>query len=184
MKASLKILEACAVLFNLLYTLFYLRQHPICFVFGIAGPLLFIILTLQRKIYADTLLQVFYIAVTIYGIAQWGGEWRKEHWSLGTHIRLIIAATLFASLTAYLLKKYTDAKLPVIDSFNTAFAMLGTWLMMNFVHENWLYFIAVNLVSMIIFTKRKLFLSVGMFFVYLLMAIDGYWELGWFECIF
>lgn len=175
-----KITEILAVVCNLLYTFFYLRQNPVCFVFGLISPVLFLLITLRVKLYADVLLQIFYFLITLYGIWQWGGEWKKNHISTEAHLVYIISGLIATAALDYFLKKRTAAQMPFADSFATIFAMIGTWLMMNFVHENWLYFIVINLVCIYLFAGRKLYWSAGMFVIYFLMAIDGYWQLGWF----
>jgi nicotinamide mononucleotide transporter len=53
--------------------------------------------------------------------------------------------------------------------------------MMNYVHENWLYFIVINAVSLVIYPIRGMWLASFMFLIYLLMSIDGYFEsIQWF----
>ena len=138
---------------------------------------MFLSLAWNKKIYADAALQVFYVAVTVYGFFQLDGAWSKNHWSTTTHIAFIFSGLIAALFSGYLLKRRTDAALPFLDSFTTVFAIIATWMMMNFVHENWLYFIVVNIASIILFSMRKLYLGAFMFVVYLLMAIDGYFEL-------
>jgi len=137
-------------------------------------------LTYRAKLYADVILQVFYFLITIYGIWQWGGQWKITHISKAEHGIYLLSGLLATFLLGSFLKKKTDAKMPFADSFATTFAVVGTWLMMNFVHENWLYFIVINTLSIYLFANRKLYLSACMFVIYLLMSIDGYWQLGWF----
>jgi nicotinamide mononucleotide transporter len=175
-----RIIELIAVALNLLFTYFYLKGNEVCFLFGIVSPVLFVYLTWQKKIYADTLLQIFYIGIAIYGLVNWGGEWKKIHWSTTTQLYYIAAGICISLLSGYLLRKNTDAALPYLDSFITTFAIIATWQMMNFVHENWLYFIAINATSVFLYVKRKLYIGALMFVIYLLMSFDGYFELNIF----
>ncbi|MFN0031347.1 MAG: nicotinamide riboside transporter PnuC [Flavobacteriales bacterium] len=176
-----KWIEVLAVLCSLLYTFLYLHSSSWCFVFGLLSPLLFIFITLKKKIYADTTLQVFYVLITFYGIIHWGGEWPKEHWSAATHLVFVISGFALATLSGFWLRRNTDAALPFIDSFTTVYAVIATWMMMNFVHENWIYFMVINSTSMFIYFNRKLYWGVAMFFIYLLMSVDGYFELNLFQ---
>lgn len=172
-----KIIEIAAVAASLAYTYLYLNQNTWCFLFGLLSPLLFLSLAWKKKIYADAGLQIFYFGITIYGFFQLGSIWEKHHWSRETHLIYIIGGVLISLLAGMILRKKTDAQLPYLDSFVTTFAIIATWMMMNFVHENWLYFIAVNMTSIVLFSMRKLYLGALMFVVYLLMSIDGYFEL-------
>lgn len=178
--AKSRIAEITAVVFNLLYTFFYLRQNPWCFLFGIISPLLFLIITFRAKLYADVLLQIFYFGITVYGFWNWGGEWKTNHITYLQNLLFFGGAVGLTFILGSVLRKNTDAKMPFTDSFVTSLAIVGTWLMMNFVHENWLYFILVNSISIFLFSRRKLYWSAIMFAIYLLMSIDGYFMLNWF----
>lgn len=172
-----RILEIAAVVLNLLYTILYLNGNSWCYLFGILGPCALIILCWRNKLYAEPLLQLFYIAFAIYGWLHVADSWTIIHWPLIKHIPFIFVGCGIAVIAGYILKKRTDAKLPYLDSVVTVFGIIGTWIMVNYIHENWLYFIAINAVSIYIYTKRKLYFGALMFLIYFMMAIDGYFEL-------
>jgi nicotinamide mononucleotide transporter len=176
LKSGIFWIEFFAVIFDLLFTYLYLKGIQWCYVFGILGPLFFIYLCYHKKLYAETFLQVFYIAMAVYGYFNMGDTWRTEHWSLRQQLPFITGGILATIAIAVYLRKKTDARLPLADTFTTVFAIIGTWLMMNYVHENWLYFIAINAVSLVVYPLRGMWLSSLMFLIYLLMAIDGYIE--------
>jgi nicotinamide mononucleotide transporter len=174
-------IEFFAVIFNLLFTFLYLKGNVWCYVFGVLGPFMFIYLCYSKKLYSETFLQVFYVAMAICGFFNLGNEWHIDHWPIQKHIPYLISGVLITILVAFYLKKKTDAKLPLADTFTTVFAIIGTWLMMNYVHENWLYFIVINAVSLVIYPLRGMWLASFMFLIYLLMSIDGYFEsIQWF----
>lgn len=175
------ILEVFAVVFNLLYTFLYLNSNVWCYLFGIIGPLLFVLLCYRKKLYAEPVLQLFYVGFAIYGWLNWGGEWRTEHWSLVKHFPYIIGGLFITAIAGYYLRNKTDAKFPYLDSFVTVFGIVGTWIMVNYVHENWLYFILINALSIFIYYRRKMFLGTLMFVLYFIMACDGYFVLGFFS---
>jgi nicotinamide mononucleotide transporter len=174
------VLEIFAVIFNLLFTILYLNSSQWCYLFGVLGPAFFVILCYRKSLFAEVLLQGFYIILAIYGFLNWGGEWRKLHWTFAQNLPYIIAGVILVLLSGLFLSKYTKAKLVYIDSFTTVYGIIGTWLMVNYVHENWLYFIAINLVSIYMYASRSMWLASAMYLFYLLMAIDGFFELGIF----
>lgn len=171
-------LEIIAVIFNLLYTLLYLRDSQWCFLFGVLGPALLFILCKQKKIYADAGLQLVYIALALYG--WWGSAdgWQTQHFSVHTHLLLVLCAGGVATAVGFLLKRHTDAQLPFLDSMIATFSVVATALMMLFVPENWLYFIAINTLSIVLYFRRKLYWASFMFVIYLLLAIEGYFNFG------
>lgn len=172
-----KILEVLAVVLNLLFTILYLNSNPWCYLFGILGPLMFILLCYRNKLYAEPVLQLFYIAFAVYGWMNQGEYWNIVHWPLEIHILYVLTGIVVAIAAGYFLKSRTDAQLPWLDSVVTVFGIIGTWMMVNYVHENWLYFIAINAVSIYIYKKRSLYFGMALFVFYLLMSIDGYFEL-------
>jgi nicotinamide mononucleotide transporter len=95
---------------------------------------------------------------------------------------MILAGIAVTFLAGWLMKNHTSAKLPYWDAFTTAFALIATWIMVNYIHENWLYWIVIDAVSIWLYAKRKMFIGSALFVLYLLMAIDGYFEqIAWFQ---
>lgn len=172
-----RLLEIFAVVLNLLYTVLYLNGSVWCYLFGVLGPLFLAILCFRNKLYAEPFLQLCYIGFAIYGWINLGGEWTIVHWTIQEHIPYVVASVVLSILSGYILKKHTDAKLPFADSVVTIFGITGTWLMVNYVHENWLYFIMINSMSVLIYIRRKLYIGAAMFLLYLLMSLDGYFAL-------
>lgn len=174
------ILEWSAVVFNLLFTLLYLNQSQWAFVFGIFGPLLLLLLSWREKLYAEPALQLVYIGSAVVGWINVQDGWKAWQIDTAGHLLLLVMSTLVALVWGWLLKRYTSANMPMPDAFVASWGMLATWLMMYQVHACWLYLIAVNVLSMFIYFRRKLFAATFMFALYLVMAIDGYFRLNWF----
>jgi nicotinamide mononucleotide transporter len=165
-----------------LYTFLYLRQSPWSFLFGGLGAALFVWLCIERKIYAEAFLQLFYIGFAVYGFLNLGAEWKVYHSSFLDNLPMILAGIAVTFLAGWLMKNHTSAKLPYWDAFTTAFALIATWIMVNYIHENWLYWIVIDAVSIWLYAKRKMFIGSALFVLYLLMAIDGYFEqIAWFQ---
>lgn len=174
-------MEILAVVLNLLYTLFYLNGNPICYVFGVLGPLSLIWLCYINRLYAEPLLQLVYIGMAVYGYFHATESWTVTSRPLETHIWLVFTGILLSVTGGFLLSKFTKAKLPYPDSVVTVFAIIGTWLMVNYVHESWLYLMAINLLSVVIYALRKLYIGAAMYLLYLVMSVDGYFRFNWFE---
>ena len=173
-----RLLELLAVIFNLLFTVLYLNGTAWCYLFGILGPLFLLVLCLRSKLYAEPVLQLFYIGFAVYGfLHQEAGVWSVIHHDFKFHLPYILGSLILSLIGGYFLTKYTEAKLPYLDSVVTVYAMTGTWFLVNNIHESWLYFIGVNAVSVVIYLRRSLFIGAAMFALYLLMSLDGFFEL-------
>ncbi len=149
-----------------------------CFAFAVLGAIIYSYLCYKRKIFAESFLQVFYIFSAIYGWLNWG-EYNVNSYSLSTQLIFLFVTTIVMVVVGFFLKNKTESKLPFMDSFTTVFSLTGTWLMVNFIHETWLYFIAINAVSMFLYYQRGMKLSVFLYAFYVYLSIAGWfgWEL-------
>jgi nicotinamide mononucleotide transporter len=132
---------------------------------GIVGCALFVIVFTRARLYADTTLQVFFIASCVAGWWRWvrGGP---SHGALPVRRagpRLLAAVALAgAAITlgyAWLLARFTDAAWPLPDSAVLAFSVLGQLLLMGRRIENWWCWIIVNTIAVPLYASRGLLVT-------------------------
>ena len=174
-----KWVEGFAVVFNLLYTVLYIKESVFCWIFAFVGSFLFVLLCYKKKLIAETALQFFYMLFAIYGYMHMTAIWEEHVWSLKSHLLFVGMGIVLTISSWQLLKKYSAAEMPLLDSFTTVFSLIATWIMVNFVHDNWLYWIIIDFVTIYLYAKRGMYFGSLLFLVYLLLAINGYWNLGW-----
>ncbi len=173
-------LEITATLLSLAYTWLYLRGvFPGCYAPAFIGSLGFALLCYRKQLFAETGLHLFYVAMAVYGALGMDGFAAKTL-SVSSHLLYISSGALLTFGLAGYLRRKTTSKLPLIDSFTTVFSIIATWLMVTYVHENWLYWMVVNSVAFFLYSARKMYIGALLFVVYLAMAIDGYFAIGWF----
>jgi nicotinamide mononucleotide transporter len=177
-----RIAEIAAVIFSLAYTLLYLREvYQAAFAAAIIGSLIFAALCWKKKIYAEAALHVFYVGMAVFGLLEWGKAFQPINASFATHAPWLLAGGVATAVIGFTLKKFTDARLPYLDAFTTVFSLIATWFMVTFVHENWLYWIIIDAVAIFLYAYRRMPFAAVLFALYLLMAIDGYFEqINWF----
>ncbi|AEV33812.1 nicotinamide mononucleotide transporter PnuC [Owenweeksia hongkongensis DSM 17368] len=175
---GLKWLEGVAVVAGLSYTLLITYGYVWCWIAAIISSLLFLYICFIKRIYAESLLQAFYIFTSIYGWMHWndsgGGISGSLSWSI--HGMIILSGTALVIITGALLKKMTDAATPYIDSFTTVFSIFATLLMINLIPDNWWYWIVIDAVSVYLYYKRKLYFATALFVLYTLLAVNGLLE--------
>jgi nicotinamide mononucleotide transporter len=175
------ILEWAAVISNVSFTILYLNQNEWAFFLGIIGPVLLMVLSWRERLYAEPVLQVVYILSAVVGWFNVQSGWKQWQISLGVQIMLFTLSILLALVWGNALKRFTKANFPMLDALVASWGMLATWLMMFQVHSCWLYLMAVNVLSIFIYFRRRLFMVACMFVLYLIMSVDGYLQLHWFE---
>jgi nicotinamide mononucleotide transporter len=125
-------------------------------------------------------LQVVYFALSLYGWYEWlyGGENRTElHVSRTTTplgVRLAVIGVVCAVVLGTLLARFTDAALPYVDSATTSTSLIAQWMMTRKILENWAVWAMVDVVYIGMFIFKHLYLTAGLYSVFLVLAIMGY----------
>ena len=131
---------------------------------GIVGCALFAWVFYESRLYADVTLQVFFILTSILGWWKWlhGGEGRELPVRFSRPPALI-SWTLVAAGAAlgygWMLRLFTDAYAPFLDSIVLAFSVLGQLLMMERRVENWWAWLLVNTIAVPLYASRGLFVT-------------------------
>ena len=174
-------LEALAVMFGGAYTILITYGSIWCWPAGIVSAALFIYLCAEKKLLAETVLQVFYLGMAIYGWFTWGaeGDFKVITWGWQTNAYLVAGGAVAVAIVGTLLNKYTTAKMAYVDSFTTIFSFIATWMMIHTVFENWVYWLVIDTISIFMYLNRGLYLSSILFLVYTIMAINGFYQ--WVE---
>jgi nicotinamide mononucleotide transporter len=79
-----------------------------------------------------------------------------------------------AALLGTLLARFTDAALPYIDSATTSTSLVAQWMMTRKILENWAVWAAVDVVYIAMFVFKRLYLTAGLYTVFLVLAVMGY----------
>ena len=97
--------------------------------------------------------------------------------SLKNHALLIIIGGILSVGFYYLVTNiFTDAARPLIDSFTTIFSFIATYLTIKKWLNNWIYWIAIDIVTTYLYFSRELYLYAGLMTVYAVIAIYGYMQ--------
>ncbi len=179
--SSLTPLEGTAVCFGLVSVYLSTRENIWSWPTAIVNVGLYSVLFFREKLYADMGLQVIYLLLSIYGWYEWlyGGENRSELRVSRITARLAMRLTgigvLGSAVLGTLLYRTTDASLPYLDSTLSVFSLIAQWLMTRKVLENWVIWIALDVVYvwMFIFLKQLHF-TAFQYAVFLALAVLGF----------
>jgi nicotinamide mononucleotide transporter len=144
-----------------------MRVHPLAWPLAMLSSLMYALLFADSKLYGEASLQVFFVAMSLWGWWQWlrgrgadGGELVVHRLSRrGAAVALGLAALAWP-LLAGLLIRFTDSSVPWLDALPTAGSVLGTWLLARKFIESWWAWIAVNAFSVALFGYKHLWLTV------------------------
>ena len=176
---ALSPLELVAVVLAIAYLLLAIRQNIWCWFCAGLSTAMYVYLFVDAKLYMESLLNVFYFGMAIYGWAVWttgkAGDigLPVSVWSLSVHARALLAIAAISLISGYLLERFTDAAFPYIDSMTTWSAIWATFLVARKVLENWWYWLVIDSVSVFIYWERDLQLTALLFVIYVILVPIG-----------
>nr|WP_314634098.1 nicotinamide riboside transporter PnuC [uncultured Janthinobacterium sp.] len=148
---------------------------------GIVGCMLFAVLFYQVNLYADVLLQLFFIVTCVIGWLQWrrgaAGQplpitrtgWRSLAWVVPAGIAAVV-------IYGMLLHRWTNAYAPFIDSAVLVFSIIAQFLLMSRRIETWAFWLLVNTVAVPLYYSRGLHLTAVLYAAYWFNALlSWYW---------
>lgn len=174
-------LELVAVVLALVMVVLNMRVNPWAWPLAMASSLLYFALFWRHRLYGDASLQILFVVVAGWGWWQWvrgtgdDGAALRVH-RLGSRGRWIVLAALAVGwpATGLFLKRFTDTDVPWWDAFPTAASVIGQWLLGRKYIENWAMWIVVNVVSVGLFAYKGLWLTVGLYSVFIVMSFFGW----------
>jgi nicotinamide mononucleotide transporter len=171
--------EAIAAALGLIYLLLAVRRNLLCWLCAFASTAIYLVLFAKAALYMQSALQVFYLAMAVYGFIDWKKGRTNEAgvlirtWSPTQHL-LAAAGVVVASLVNGWLLAHTDAAAPYLDSFVTWGSVITTWMVARRVLENWLYWIVVDAVAAYLYFTQGLLATTVLFVIYLGIVVRGY----------
>jgi len=173
-------LELAAALLSLAYLVLAMRENSLCWYCAFFGTAIYIWIFGGVKLYMDSLLNVYYLVMAVYGWYQWqrGGKNHRglaiSSWRMRHHLFALLGVLLLSVISGYLLRANTDAQWPYLDSFTTWGSVLTTYMVARKILENWLYWIIVDGVSIYLYLDRALYFTAALFAIYLVLVVIGY----------
>lgn len=175
-------LEYSAVAFNIAYVLLAAKENILCWPMGIIGSGLSIWLFIESKIYAEAFLFAYYVLMGVYGWWAWSkgmnrsGDLMIRTLPVKTHLLILLVGYGFTALIYFLLKTFTDAQLPLLDSFTTGFSFLATWMVAKRILENWIYWICIDALTIYLYLSRDLHIYALLSLAFTFMAVYGFFK--------
>lgn len=172
-------IEAFAALLGLANVALVVRRSLWNYPFALVMVALYAWVFLQARLYSDALLQLFYFAINAYGWWNWRRA-RAETGTvpvvqLGTRVRLgwLVAIVLASAGWGVVMHRFTDAAFPWWDGSIAMMSIAAQWLQSRRAWECWLLWIAVDLLAIPLFAIKGLWLTGGLYGVFLALSLWG-----------
>ena len=177
--------EFVAVIASLAYTLLAAQNNRACWPAAFIGSGIYVAVFWQYRLYMDSLLNVYYVAMAVYGWFAWQAvttatnntqpvEAPIVQWQPGKHFQWLLLITVLTLCSGTYLNQYTDAAFPYLDSLTTWSSLLATWMIANKVLEHWIYWFAIDFISMLLYINKGLYFTAALFAAYVVIVVFAY----------
>jgi nicotinamide mononucleotide transporter len=181
--AAVTATEWVAAALALGYLLLAIRQSAWCWSFAIASALLYLVVFAQAGLVMQAALQVFYVAMGVYGWRAWKGAGTEgpitiSHWPLRNHGLAVLGIALVTAINgAWIARSGATGWVPYVDAAIAWGSVLTTWMVTRKIIENWLYWIVLDAAMIVLSAYQGLAATALLFALYTLLAVRGY--LAW-----
>ncbi len=185
-------LEFVGTILNLWSVLLAIRRNILTWPIGLLGTIWFAFLFYQVRLYSDVIVQFYFFTTNLYG--WWAWRQRRDS-SLNRHEELAISRSLprensivlviiavgtvslgsFMSHVHILLPAYfpNPAAYPYIDAWETVMSFVAQILLAHRKLQSWYFWIAIDVISVGLYTARGILFVALLYTLFLVMAIRG-----------
>lgn len=143
--------------------------------------IIYIFIFFKGKLYADAGLQVYFLAMNLYGWYYWTRD-KTQHTAERKIVMIKKTAIIWAVITivaftltlGFTLYHKTDASFPFTDSFCTACSIVAQIFLARKVLQNWLIWIFVDIIYVSVYFSKDLYATALMYAIYIVIAAIGY----------
>lgn len=174
------ILQIVGVCLGLLYLWLEYKADIRLWVVGLVMPLVHGTLYYTSGLYADAAMNVYYVLAGVYGWVVWNNRPKKKKAFPISHTRVRLIAPLTAVFAAvfaaiyFVLVRFTDSTVPYWDAATTAASVVAMWMLSRKYVEQWLVWLAVDVVSCGLYIYKGIPLTAGLYGIYSALAVVGY----------
>lgn len=173
-------LQLVGVALGLLYLWLEYRADIRLWIVGLAMPVVHGVLYYRAGLYADCSMQVYYVLAGLYGWLVWRNAPKKSAAARVGHTPLRIVPMLAAAYVLlhaaiyWVLVRFTDSAVPFWDALTTALCIVAYWMLSRKWVEQWLVWLAVDVVTVGLYCYKGIPITAGLYLLYSALAIAGY----------
>lgn len=176
---AMSVLEIVAVGLAVAYLMLAIRQNAWCWPAAMGSAAIYLYLMFEARLYMQSALQLFYVAMAIYGWVCWRrGESNQQmavrSWAAGDHVLPLVIIAVCGVALGWILSQYTDAAMPWLDALAASGAVVTTWMVAHKILQNWIYWFVIDVGSAWLYASQGLWLTALLFVLYLVLVVFGY----------
>ncbi|MGB6725899.1 MAG: nicotinamide riboside transporter PnuC [Terracidiphilus sp.] len=163
------------------------KRLLICWPVTLLADFLYLVVFYQARLFSDALLQIFFVAFTLYGWWHWWrgvreeGEVRVAPLGLRSALTAIAAGAVGAMLLSRLMlflgaQMSVTIALPHLDATLASYSLVASWWQARKQIANWWLWIVVDLVYVGEYIYKDLWPTALLYLVLVGLAVLGWWD--------
>jgi nicotinamide mononucleotide transporter len=154
------------------------RRKMLCWPITLAADVLYLVIFYQARLLSDSLLQLFFVAFTLYGWWHWWrgvreqGEVRVVRLGTGSMLLALVAGAGGTLVLGYP-ARHLHAALPFLDAALASYSMVGSWWQARKHIASWWLWIAVDAVYVGEYIYKDLWLTAVLYAGLVVLAVIG-----------
>ncbi|SNU03925.1 nicotinamide mononucleotide transporter [Prevotellaceae bacterium MN60] len=177
-------LDIITTILGLIYIWLEYRAHIALWIVGIIMPALDAVLYWNHGLYGDAGMACYYTLAAFYGLFFWKfKKTRKKKEPLPIvymprrqYMPTVLFFLMAWGATYYVLIKWTDSTVPVLDAFTNALSFVGLWALARKYVEQWLFWMIVDAVCTLLYIQKGIPFKALLYGLYVVIAIAGYYK--------
>ncbi|MBH2000104.1 MAG: nicotinamide mononucleotide transporter [Sphingomonadaceae bacterium] len=176
----MNIVEWVAAALGLVNIVLVARRSLWNYPFGIAMVTLYFFVFFEAKLYSDSLLQIFFLLINLYGWWNWvrsekrdDGGIAVEHLDQRARLHWLIGTAVASVAWGMAMARFTDAAAPFIDAAIAGMSVTAQLLQSQRKVESWILLIAVDALATGLFWSRGLIATSILYAIFFAIALWG-----------
>lgn len=177
-------LDLTTTILGLIYIWLEYRAHIALWVVGIVMPALDVVLYWQHGLYGDAGMAVYYTLAAVYGLLFWKFKKTKKlkrelpiiYMPKKYYLRVTVCFFVAWAATYYILVRWTNSTVPMLDSFTNALSFVGLWALARKFIDQWFFWIIVDAVCTVLYIQKGIPFKAGLYGLYVVIAVMGYFK--------
>jgi nicotinamide mononucleotide transporter len=157
---------------------FTARRNLLCWPITLAADVLYLVVFFQARLLSDSLLQLFFVAFTLYGWWHWWrgvreeGEVRVVPLSNGAMLFALAAGAVGTVILGFPARRL-HAALPFLDAALASYSLVGSWWQARKHIANWWLWIVVDTIYVGEYIYKDLWMTAVLYAVLVGLALIG-----------
>ena len=171
-------LEIISVIFNIISVLFARKASIWAYPTGLLGVYIQAYLCFANwGLFADGSINIYFAIMSIWGWWMWGKPQKElsiHSWTAIEKRFSWILFSIFLLAFYFFLRRFTPSTVPFADAAVSAASVSAMYLMAKKATEQWVWWIAIDLLSVPLYAYKNAPFVAGQFFIFTLLAYSGW----------